>query len=1342
MISNTSHFNICLSRLRGMEVTMNQRRNRWGGHLALWLTLTVMLTLPLIHIYAAEATSSVAQENQEARFSAEAELNALVMAYQAMESNPNSERWVGVERAITVYGNSKLTALVSDGRYQTDPLVEEIRRYQAMGTVAGEVAWIYYTHVVDLPTEGQSVVAEAYEAILGDIDAVTLLSQTELTRTYLKGGFCARMYVAVYDAKLDALLLDGDSEAVKGQVAAAKENIRADACVPVTVEGQVCTSNEQYQAVYEAAAEIVAVQRKQEQAIGQLTDVFAVLHPDVSIDEHPYMVEVVAALDADDTVTVAAMNERLRQAFDYLLDEFGAREGGYTDAYFATMRTAVAAKVAEADAADSVAVLLPVVDGFAMNYIRASAKDGLVAYAAERGLSDDAEAQALLERYNGSGSIIDLCMTPEAVAYETLRAGLLMDLRVEYLYAEEMITVYYEGTAADASIDKIKGEYDKTVILISSNHPQPPTEEVCLAYYLDCVAVFNDETAEAEVTAFRRNHGAILDKPTASLTRDDAVALQAAMAALAALNPIAKDKLSAEDVMNLADKWQVMAVMAVADILPSETPRGAYASALTAQINGERLSGTHPDDLLALAEAVDGHVMKAEGIATLYERYENICAEEAYAGYAAADKDTLRALTETTAGAMVNATADEAGGTVADALTRMTAESVMALNRAEAYARLHAKAAERKDQTEATDKAVQEILQAAKEAIAAADDEATVRSLTDAAMLDMARAYAIQDVTAKAEAAKASIAAMGFLTTVERETWAEAVASRHQYMTEAMRAADEAALTALTSEFNQATDDIVGEADAANTAAGAEQKAAARQKVATAHAEIKAYIEGRIYLSSEDKAAMIARADALVATANRQIDKATSTAAHLAAESALTNGLNDLKKEVDASESAAEQACRTQATTAVTQAYDGLITAIQGMTYLSDAERADCHQCAEDIRSTFDREMAEASTPAAIAAARAKAQAATDDLYADAHKTNVTTAKSVTVTLLMSRRDELVALVDNQKHLDDDARKTLKNRAEELFAEARRALEDAADEAAVHDIKHCAEAAMEAHAATVQAEDDASLVSHMTPVAVVLACLLIAEIAAAAVLWAVRRRRLPVVHTAAFLPVTARSTAGGIAALGMTPVAMWATVWVLALADAVLAAVIAWLIVEIVRLRVIVHRDVDGVRVLEEPRRRRDRLPEPDAVARLDGPKLICLTPPTAAMPELRASVTVEEADELISDEDALCSVELDIEDTEVYRGHKKAEINIDVIARYFAAGETVTLNSLKKKGLLPHAVGHVKVLARGRLDKPLTVMAQGFSASAVKMIVLTGGKAILTEGAPERWTRRRKGRK
>ncbi len=123
------------------------------------------------------------------------------------------------------------------------------------------------------------------------------------------------------------------------------------------------------------------------------------------------------------------------------------------------------------------------------------------------------------------------------------------------------------------------------------------------------------------------------------------------------------------------------------------------------------------------------------------------------------------------------------------------------------------------------------------------------------------------------------------------------------------------------------------------------------------------------------------------------------------------------------------------------------------------------------------------------------------------------------------------------------------------------------------------------------------------------------------------------------------------------------------------------------------------------------------------------------------AEVTVTEADELISDSEVLeIQEEMNLYiDTEVYHGLKKAEINIDTIGEMFAEGDVVTLNSLKEKKLVGAKVGHVKVLARGSLKKPLTVVAQDFSLAAVKMIVVTGGSAIVTHESAEREAQRKK---
>lgn len=106
----------------------------------------------------------------------------------------------------------------------------------------------------------------------------------------------------------------------------------------------------------------------------------------------------------------------------------------------------------------------------------------------------------------------------------------------------------------------------------------------------------------------------------------------------------------------------------------------------------------------------------------------------------------------------------------------------------------------------------------------------------------------------------------------------------------------------------------------------------------------------------------------------------------------------------------------------------------------------------------------------------------------------------------------------------------------------------------------------------------------------------------------------------------------------------------------------------------------------------------------------------------VRNKISIGEADAAVADEVAVKFIEIE-ERGNV--GGKKAILNLDSISANFAAGETVTAEKLKEKKLIPLNAGFVKVLARGFIDKPLTVEANDFSLAAVKMLVLTGGKAV-----------------
>ncbi|MDD7700812.1 MAG: uL15 family ribosomal protein, partial [Eubacteriales bacterium] len=113
----------------------------------------------------------------------------------------------------------------------------------------------------------------------------------------------------------------------------------------------------------------------------------------------------------------------------------------------------------------------------------------------------------------------------------------------------------------------------------------------------------------------------------------------------------------------------------------------------------------------------------------------------------------------------------------------------------------------------------------------------------------------------------------------------------------------------------------------------------------------------------------------------------------------------------------------------------------------------------------------------------------------------------------------------------------------------------------------------------------------------------------------------------------------------------------------------------------------------------------------------------------VRHSVTVHEAKNLLSDEDALTLVApaapeetAETEKELPYHGGRKFPVNIDTLSAHFENGDTVTPAALRRMGLIPKKAAGVKILARGTLNKSLTVLAHDFSADAVKMIALTGG--------------------
>ncbi len=103
--------------------------------------------------------------------------------------------------------------------------------------------------------------------------------------------------------------------------------------------------------------------------------------------------------------------------------------------------------------------------------------------------------------------------------------------------------------------------------------------------------------------------------------------------------------------------------------------------------------------------------------------------------------------------------------------------------------------------------------------------------------------------------------------------------------------------------------------------------------------------------------------------------------------------------------------------------------------------------------------------------------------------------------------------------------------------------------------------------------------------------------------------------------------------------------------------------------------------------------------------------------------VNMEKADSLISDSLAKSLIRREGEMI-CTDGDERATIEVGTLSNAFNPGDRVDVNSLKEKGIISNEVAYIKIIGGGNINKPLSVFANDFNLSAVKMIALCGGEA------------------
>ncbi len=1265
---------------------------------------------------------------------------------QKQTQNIVSDEGKKVNNIINTY-YIKLNSIESS-ELELEATADVINLYYEQGMAANDVAWIYYSHVDSFDQQGEDAVTDTHNelqaeiAIKTDADILKALNGA----SYKDGGLCARMYYAIYSEKLDDLLVEGDSTAVKGKIAAAK--LALQECDDFSL------GSTQFEEILDNTAVSVDVQRNQDKALAELDAVFAILCPDADLSENEAYLSARELIDDNATTTVQQMNSYLETAVMSQLT--GMQTGTYVSAYVAELKTALGA---EFDAAGTtriadVAVLLADHDD---ELLRAQAKDTIKDHIAYNNVDTHAKMISLEADYNAASGIIDNCQNAEEVQFQVEKAKMRVNIYIKYLEAIDAIIA--AGGSTNAA-DTAYGEQDDLLV--------QATEDNLDERYHTAIGVL-------EVITYETKHKAILDKQAKDIELSDKNAILAAINDAKALSMGArntlKDKLNA-----LATKYTKITQQEISKVLSGNDLHHTYVNELQLMAGDLALSGDVSrlaEDFDALISEADALVAKATAIDTVLDRYYGIVTDVKNDGFSTAAGNELMSIAKTAADKI-------AADPVANA-SATSANAVVALNRAEAKAQIDVKLAQRNDLTADTRQMVQAIIDTAIAEIDGATDALAISNIAKSAIFAIDKEFDVQDMTSAAEELKSDVNADINLTDKQKKSLTDRIdgaladasdrvrdsvdelekntarqsfngaldvldneaqlksakmaevagvlaaekqtAEGFSYLTEEQRGAVKDALDAVyaklaedfvpslsDAQINELAADArasittaVSEGQAQNESAKSEQIAAARTAIESAETQASDAIDALTFLDDTAKAELKAKLAAAADKAETGLAEVGSTADINAVQAAALGSFESVMSEGRNKDNAARAVRQNSSKGDIDTKKAQVNDAIEEMTYLSDGEKAALKAKADDTVDAAFAAIASGESAEVVEKVRTDALSALEAILADAEKQDLDNAKAAAIEELTAQKNKISSEIDGFKYLNEEERSAIKDELASMLAYAEAQIEVADSVEAVERLRNNAADALDDKEQQARSSEDAACVDKLTPVVIALGAVGVVEAVAIAVLLS-RRKKMGL---AAFVPFASMMKGS----LKLQPTDMWTLTGVLVFADVVMGIIILYLVLQLLK-----HKNADTGDDEEETLEQvvqevMEQIPEE----------------PEPVQEEIEQEEPVE-----VTDMELVNACEADT--VEPYSGMRRAEINIDTISMHFADGETVTLNSLKAKKLISRQAGYVKVLARGDLDKKITVVAQSFSAAAIKAIVIkNGGMAIVDKPAPER---------
>lgn len=396
-------------------------------------TLLTLITVTLLTLaFSASASVEMRVENYNNCEKYLQKLGEEANLYIGLDNEPTKTTSGKVTEAINEYRN-EILALQTHPDIETRSLEKETLLAYTKGVAAGKLAWIYYYNVyVFTSDESANRIEAKYEDCKNAVANATQYTVLEAETAVL----CAELNSKIYVERSQNLALPSDSLSAKSLISGAIERIK------LTSDSDVRAK--ELKQIYDKLVNDLSLQRARDALIGEIEKAFLYIRPAESLSSSSEF--ALFAYNLNESTSIKEMNGASIACLEALVapDDSKPYSSVTKNQYIATATT-LANRATETL---SPANFEGVFDSYPLSLKKASTKDSIYALLLGNGSVEDAKLKNMEAEFNAKGGRVDACATAEQADAELTNAKARLFLyRHAEIYEKEPDALTHEDEA-------------------------------------------------------------------------------------------------------------------------------------------------------------------------------------------------------------------------------------------------------------------------------------------------------------------------------------------------------------------------------------------------------------------------------------------------------------------------------------------------------------------------------------------------------------------------------------------------------------------------------------------------------------------------------------------------------------------------------------------------------------------------------------------------------------------------------------------------------------------------------------------------------------------------------